>query len=291
MTTRVLENDSVKVTVADAGAELISVFDKKMGSERIWTADPEIWNRHAPILFPFVGKVMGGKYRIDDTEYMMKMQHGFARDMEFTCQEETAFSVKHCLTATDHTREIYPYEFRLTVRHSIHPGQSRQLAVEWTIENLGDERMFFSIGGHPGFLMPMGVKKENCYLVFPGQNELRYIGANAAGFALPQEVHTLRTDHGFARYQEDIPDTWIFEDHQVGCIGIAGPDKKPIVTMHCEQFPMLAVWANKNGTFICLEPWFGRTDDDGFTGSIEEKKSIEALDPGRKKTISYTIEF
>ena len=82
MKTHVLENESLRITVADQGAELISVFDKEENRERLWTADPAIWNRHAPILFPFVGKVTDGKYRVNGAEYSMKTQHGFARDMD-----------------------------------------------------------------------------------------------------------------------------------------------------------------------------------------------------------------
>ena len=186
---RVLENETLRVTVADAGAELISVQDKETGSERIWTADPAVWNRHAPILFPCVGTVTGGKYRIDGTEYPMKTQHGFARDLEFSCLAQTPTSVTHCLTATDRTREIYPFEFRLTVRQSIGAGDSRRLRIEWIVENTGNGRMYYSIGGHPGFLMPEGIRKEDCSIVFRGKEELRYIQADAAGFAVAREEH------------------------------------------------------------------------------------------------------
>ena len=101
---------------------------------------------------------------------------------------------------------------------------------------------------------------------------------------MTREEHLLRLENGYARYQADIPDTWIFEDRQIDTVGIAGPDHQPLVTLECPQFPMLAVWANRNGSFICLEPWFGRTDDEGFTGSIAEKKGIESLEGGEKTT-------
>ena len=55
----ILENEYLKVMVADAGAELSSVYDKETDTERLWDADPAVWNRHAPILFPFVGRVIG----------------------------------------------------------------------------------------------------------------------------------------------------------------------------------------------------------------------------------------
>ena len=215
----------------------------------------------------------------------MKTQHGFARDMDFICLEKTGDTVAHCLTASDWTRTVYPDEFRLTVRHRL---IERRLRVEWTVENLGNGRMYFSIGGHPGFLLPEGVRKEETSILFPGTDGLRYISASKAGYAL-SEKKTLAG--GIAPYQEDIPDTWIFEDGQVKRVGIALPNGQPYVMMNCEQFPMLAVWANPKGPFICLEPWFGRTDDEGFSGTIDQKKDIQALEGGEKKEIAYSIDF
>lgn len=288
MAEHILENEFLRVTVADAGAELISVWDKTSGQERIWTGDPAVWNRHAPILFPFVGKVYEGKYRIGGKEYAMKTQHGFARDMVFACVEKTDDSVTHCLTANEQTRAVYPYEFRLSVCHRLLPG--KRLSIEWTIENLGEERMYFAIGGHPGFMAPEGSRKEDCLISFPGKTELQYISANSAGYILPQKK-TLSLREGLAPWQEDIPDTWIFEDHQVQSVGIVQRDGTPFVNMYCEAFPMLAVWANPRGSFICLEPWFGRADDEGFAGTIDCKKEMQTLNGRQRKEIAYAIEF
>ncbi len=287
MPIHILENESLRATVADAGAELISVYDKARGAERIWTGDPAVWNRHAPILFPFVGKLTGGKYRVGGREYPMATQHGFARDRVFDCAEATAATTAHRLTADERSRAVYPFDFRLTVRHRL---AGRRLCVEWTVENLGDARMIFGIGGHPGFLLPPGVRKEDCAILFPGADGLRYISASKAGFALPARK-ALATIDSRARYQADIPDTWIFEDAQVKAVGIATPDGAPYVLLNCEQFPMLAVWANPKGPFICLEPWFGRTDDEGFDGEIDRKKGMLALDRGEKREIGYSIDF
>ena len=291
MKTRQMENECLRITVSDTGAELVSVIDKDTGKERLWPADPAVWNRHAPILFPFVGKVTEGKYRIDGKEYAMKTQHGFARDQEFACAEESADHITHRLEASDSTMEIYPWDFGLTVKHTFSQERPRELVITWIIENRGSDRMYYSIGGHPGFLMPEGIRKEDCFITFPGMEKLTYFSANSAGFALPEEVHELQLENGCAHYQADVPDTWIFEDQKIGTVGIVTPDGRPLATMHCEGFPMLAVWANPNGTFICLEPWFGRTDDAGFTGTLEEKKGMKVLDGGEKREISYSILF
>lgn len=291
MNTHILENEKLRVTVSDKGAELISVIDKASKRERIWNADPAIWNRHAPILFPFVGKLTDGKYRVGDREYSMKTQHGFARDMEFVCVEDTGNCVSHQLCASDVTKKMYPYDFCLTVRHSLNPEQPGVLDISWKIENLEDGRMFYAIGGHPGFLPPEGLEKENCGVLFPGKQELTYFSASKAGYAIPDSKHRLVTDSGFAMWKEDIPDTWIFEDQGVNCVGLSGPDRSPFVLVRCAAFPILAVWANPDGPFICLEPWFGRTDDEGFHGTLEEKAGMQSLNAHEKKQITWSIDF
>ena len=165
---RIIENEVMKVSVADFGAELCSVLDKETGVERVWDGNPEIWNRHAPILFPFVGKVTGGVYRIGEKEYQMKTQHGFARDMEFECVEASANAVTHRLTATDATKEIYPFDFELLVTHKLDDENPRVLQVIWDVINHSEETMYYSIGGHPAFTLPVekSEDRKEYYLEF-----------------------------------------------------------------------------------------------------------------------------
>lgn len=290
----ILENEQIKVTVADSGAELSSVYDKANETERLWDANPAVWNRHAPILFPFVGKVAGNEYRIGDKAYVMKTQHGFARDMEFACVEQTESSVTHCLAATEDTRKIYPYDFELFVTHRLDAENQRLLHVIWEIRNNGNEKMYYSIGGHPAFTVPVANNKERdaYYLEFPEHDKLDYISVNPAnGLAATDKTYTLGLKDGFVQFFEGIYDTLIFEYKDIQKVRIARPDKTPYVTMDCSQFPFLGIWAKETGNFICLEPWIGRTDNDGFAGSLEEKYGIEVLEPGATRKVSHTIEF
>ena len=43
--------------------------------------------------------------------------------------------------------------------------------------------------------------------------------------------------------------------------------------------------------FVCLEPWYGRTDDAGFAGTLAQKPGVQILDSGETQEISYEIEF
>ena len=47
-----IENEFIRLTIDSLGAEMVSAVDRATGSEMIWCADPAVWNRHAPILFP-----------------------------------------------------------------------------------------------------------------------------------------------------------------------------------------------------------------------------------------------
>lgn len=290
----ILENDQLKVMVSDSGAELSSVIDKNSGLDRLWNAEPSVWNRHAPILFPFVGKVNGGVYRVNGQEYPMKSQHGFARDMEFVCVEKSDSTVVHKLAATEETKRIYPYEFELLVTHKLDAENPRLLHVKWEVKNTGTEDMYFSIGAHPAFTVPVTTKEERAeyYLEFPGKEELTYVGVNPAnGLAEVSKPHALKLDQGFVQVYDDIYDTLVFDYQNIEQVRIARPDKTPYVTMTCKEFPFLGIWMKETGNFICLEPWVGRTDDDGFCGDLTEKTGEQKLGAGAVFAIEHTIEF
>ena len=63
-----LENEELLITIERHGAQLSRIYDKKADREILWNADPAIWNRHSPILFPFIGKSVDGKYRYEGKE-------------------------------------------------------------------------------------------------------------------------------------------------------------------------------------------------------------------------------
>ncbi len=288
---RIQENEALKVSISDHGAELSSVTDKATGVERIWTADPAVWNRHAPILFPFVGKVMGGQYRTGEKTFSMKTQHGFARDRVFACEEEVPGRIVHTLRSDEATKEIYPYDFRLSVSHALDESNPRALWIGWTVENTGRVPMYYSIGGHPGFLLPEGAEKKDCLFFFPGKKELSCFGVNPEGYALPDKGKTFVPADGFVPFDDSAADTWIFDKGQVQSVSICAEDGTPYVTLRCPGFPYLAVWSKKDAPFICLEPWYGRTDDDGFYGTLAEKPGMQTLEAGAKAEYFYSIVF
>lgn len=292
---RVIENEVLRVSVADAGAELVSVVDRQTKHEYIWNADPAVWNRHAPILFPFVGKSSGGGYRYEENFYPMG-QHGFARDMEFVCVECEATSVTYGLRADEKTMALYPFDFELRVTHKLDETNPRLLHVCWDVRNHGEGEMYYSIGGHPGFVVPAkeGESRADYYLEFPGKEDISYSMINLEnGLIYADRKSELSLDHGFAPIKTDLfdMDALVFEDYAVEKVRIAKPDKTPYVTMYSEGFPYFGIWSKPEGKFVCLEPWVGRADDDGFAGELPEKTGVQCLAAGERRIIAYSVEF
>ena len=78
-------------------------------------------------------------------------QHGFARDNEFECIENTENKTVHRLVSTEETKKVYPFDFAFTVTQEL---SGRTLTITWKVENTGDDDMYFSVGGHPAFMIP-----------------------------------------------------------------------------------------------------------------------------------------
>lgn len=291
-TVRTMENELVKVEVCDFGAELFSFYDKETKVEAVWQADPKYWARHAPVLFPFVGKVNGGYYTHKGVQHQMG-QHGFARDMEFEFVGQTENTITHVLRSTEETLAKYPFPFELRITHKL---EGKTLSVIWEVENTGDETMYFSIGGHPAFNVPARANdsKYDYYVTFPEKNTLNYVLVDLSCSAVNMdEVYTLELEDHKLPVTEHLfdNDALIFDDYQVEKIGLAYPDGSPYLTMTCKGFPSMGVWSQPktDAPFVCLEPWIGRCDNRGFEGELKDKYYEQSLEAGKVFRAQYDL--
>lgn len=297
---RVLENGKLKVTVSDAGAELVSVWDKEREVERIWRGDAAVWGRHAPILFPFVGKVAGGRYSYRGQEYKMT-SHGFARDREFELVDADENSVTHVLRWNEESLKIYPFKFALYVKHSFDEKNPCRIKIEWkvvneeSVENNGST-MLYGIGGHPAFTYPKGVSAADCSLKIEGSSlgkSLEYHLLDGDGCIDMSKKYELELEDGRAVVEEHMfdKDALIVLGKQIEKIELCDNEGRAYVCMSCEGFPYFGIWSKKVDEFICLEPWYGIADTAGHDGDIGKKPGMQRLDAGESRSYAYTVVF
>src|SRR5690554_3469265 len=136
-----LKNECIEAKILEKGAELSSLKLVGDSTEYIWNANPDYWKRHAPVLFPIVGKVVDNQYRIDDTTYNLG-QHGFARDMKFSVVNQGESTVTLMLKSNDETLNVYPYKFELTITYLL---EGNRISNRYSIKNIDDQPIYFSI--------------------------------------------------------------------------------------------------------------------------------------------------
>ena len=282
-----ISNEILTIEVAPHGAELVSLV--KDGREYMWCGDPAFWNRHAPILFPAVGKPYNNEIHINGKTYPMK-QHGFARDCEF---EEVG---KGRMRMMDEPHDNYPYRFTLEAEYRL---KGSSVEIVWTIENHDSCDMYAQIGAHPGFLLPDYNEADAVH------GYVRYFDKEGCPVS-PVEVSGLKEGNRVphetpVHYTAETPvtadtfahDALLFENGQVAIAELCDKSGKPVLRVDCPQAEAYGIWAPyKPGCpFVCLEPWCGITDVYGYTGDISGRTYIHRVAPGGKYTFTYTIEI
>ncbi|MEJ8734226.1 aldose 1-epimerase family protein [Mediterraneibacter sp. ICN-202921] len=284
-----LENERLCVEIAERGAEVVRIYDKKKEQDILWDGKPEFWKRHSPILFPNVGKTWNNKVLFDGNQYPSS-QHGFARDNDFLCVRAEEKAAVWLLRSSEETKEVYPFEFELYIMYKL---EKNRLYVKWEVKNHSGESMYFTIGGHPAFWCAKGMESRNdCYLKFPGKDRLEYIGVDLkTGTALPETKRSLELKDGYCKLSDELfeLDTMIFDGGQIEEAWICHLDGTPFAGVECKDFPNFGIWSVKDSPFVCLEPWAGRCDNHGFEKDVSEKPGINRVEPGGSFQKEYAI--
>jgi galactose mutarotase-like enzyme len=279
----------IDFTVSLHGAELQSL--QLNSHEYLWHGDPTFWGRRSPILFPMVGKVYGGAFRVDGKEYPMG-QHGFARDSEFEKVGER-YVLSGC------PLEKYPYQFELAVTYRT---EGNKFIAEWTVTNKDTKDIHFQIGAHPALMLPDYHEED------PIHGYLQCFDALGNVVKQPMLIHGLREGY-LTELSSPVPmpldedgllpitkdtfaiDTFMLEHGTVKSVALLDKDKKPYLKVGSDQTEAYGLWApHKPGCpFVCLEPWCGITDLHGFSGELSERYLNHSLKPGEKFEFTYWI--
>lgn len=273
-----LENMYLKVTINQKGAEVASILSKENGQQYLWNADEKFWKRSSPVLFPIVGSLVDGKYTVDGKEYPMS-QHGFARDMDFKMiKQPDGKKITFKLDYSEETLKMYPYPFSLEIEYTL---EKYKLSCKWRVTNLDKKPMYFQIGAHPAFNCPLknGEKQSDYYISVDTDKDLTYSLLGEGGL-IAKDGQTLKNDGGSVKIDEHMfdNDALIFDGQQATKVSLCKPDKMSYITVGFEA-PLFGIWspAGKNAPFVCIEPWYGRADREGFSGDISEREHINKL--------------
>ncbi|RYY09695.1 MAG: aldose 1-epimerase family protein [Cytophagaceae bacterium] len=290
-----LQNDQCRVHINAHGAELTSFVHLATGLDYLWPADPAQWARHAPLLFPIVGKLPDNTYLHEGQPYKLT-QHGFARDQEFELVEAAANSLIFQLVASAATKAIYPFEFELRVRYELR-GAALTVGCEVRNPAAAGQELLFSIGAHPAFNCPLRPAADEQFgdYAFHFDHPVTLHRQLLRGGLRSGETSPVVTDSAILplSYELFADDALVFDHFDFTRLTLQKADKTgPFVRMQFDGFPYLGLWTKGPGAaFACIEPWQGVASPVGPPQELRDKEGILTLAPGQVFSTSYTVEI
>lgn len=276
-----LENGIASAKINTLGAELMSFADS-MGLQYIWQGDAAYWSGRAPVLFPIVGALRGGRTQIDGREYSLA-RHGVARRHEFDLSERRSDRAVFTLCADAATLGQYPYDFELAVEFEL---RGNSLHQSFRVTNRGDGDMPYCLGGHPAIRVPLTDEDnfEDYVVKFPQkisfdsptvdmQTGLIVTKTPRMSF---KDVDSIKMEHSLFYGDAVIIENAPFDSAELySAVSGRGVNIKFIGFKH------FAMWSSVNdGPFVCLEPWTSTATRDVEDDVLINKQDIIMLPAG-----------
>ncbi|MDX1760817.1 MAG: aldose 1-epimerase family protein, partial [Christiangramia sp.] len=286
-----VENEFLKITVQETGAELYSILNKENNKEYIWQADPKIWGSHAPNLFPIIGVIKDGKYFYEGKEYSVP-KHGFIRHNEhIRLKEKSEHQLVFELLYSEETLEMYPFKFDFRIAFTLN---GKNIEIGYYIINLDSKPIYYSVGGHPAFNIQHfeNEKIEDYYLEFHKKMDLNTYLLNDEGLVSSETRNVLKNDNKIQLTEHIFDnDALIFKNIKSKKVDLISKKNGKILSVSFKDFKNLGIWAKPGAPYVCIEPWLGIADIEGTSQNLSDKEGIEVLREGEEINHAYRIQI
>ena len=283
-----IEDDRLRVSIHPKGAELQRIFHKEHRLDYLWGGDPAFWSKHSPLLFPIVGTLKDNTYFYQERAYHLP-RHGFARDREFVLEELSADSIRLLLRWDAATIAVFPFSFELRVGYRL---TYEGLRTTYRVENPSEMPLYFSIGGHPAFNLPLtpDTVYSDYYLEFDQREKAPRWPISKDGLIEPNPVPLLEDTNRLPLAKDLFAKDALVLKHPVST-GVALRSEKTDrgLRMEYPDFSFLGIWAAPGADFVCIEPWCGIADAVGGDQQLVNKEGIVRLGGGGVFERTWTL--
>lgn len=284
-----ISNDILTVTLDKTGAVLHSII--KEDTEYLWQGNAVYWARRDANLFPYVGRLTEGKYLLDGKEYPMTI-HGFCIGTDFEVTSQSADSIRFTLEDSERTREMYPFRFAFHVDYRL---EENRIVKTCLVENKDSREMYFGIGGHPGFNVPLGAEGEfsDWALVFPQETQPVRMDLDPENyrFAGTEQPYPLRggTTIPLTHDLFDLDAVVLRDMPRSVCICSSKSSRS--VTVDYPHMPFLGLWhkPHSDAPYVCIEPWVSLPSHSAYMEDISKQEHLIHLPAGETYRNIMTI--
>ncbi|MFY7965763.1 MAG: aldose 1-epimerase family protein [Chitinophagaceae bacterium] len=289
MSTHYLENEILKISISSLGAELQNIYNKKTDVEYLWDG-AAAWPKKSPILFPIVGGLKDTVYYFEDNQYSLS-RHGFAREKDFVVEEATSIKIKFTFESDNETRSVFPFDFIFSIIYTI---DENKLSCVYHIKNTSNQQMYFSVGAHPAFKIPLttDTNYNDWFLEFEEKETTDLCQLDKDGL-IKLETASFFDNTNILQLTKELfyKDALVFKDLKSTSVIIKSNKSTSGVKMNFEGFPYYGIWSAKDADFVCLEPWCGIADFENTNQQLADKIGINKIDSNEVFERKWIIEM
>jgi galactose mutarotase-like enzyme len=248
----------------------------------LWSGDGAWWDEQSPLLFPVVGWTRDGQSRAGGKTYALGL-HGFARRETFVLDAAGSDFVRLSLRDNEATRALYPFAFQLSLTYTVAEAGLTMAAV---VANTGSTPMPYAFGFHPGFAWPFAAGSPEGHAVIFEARERAQVPVIAPGGLIANALRPVPLVEGRRLALTSAlfaGDALCFIDARSRGLRFEDPLGNAIA-MRVENLPHLALWTKPGAPYLCLEPWSGYSDPEGFSGDLFSKPSMTLLAAGESRS-------
>lgn len=286
-----IENEKLKVQISDRGAELWSIQTKD-GTEYLWQGDEKYWPDRALNLFPYIARMTQGKYTVNGGTYEMTI-HGFVNYSVLEVEAQEADRIVFKLTQSQETLKMYPFHFVYRVAYAL---EDDRLDVKFSVENTNDQTMYFGIGGHPGFNVPLdkALGFEDYYLQFDGSESPVRIGFTPACFLSGEDREYALKEGSVIPMSHDLfDDDAIVLTKMAKAVTLRSDKSDRSVRVEYPQMNYIGFWhmPHTDAPYVCIEPWSSLPSRQDVVEDLAAQPGLIHLEAGSTYENCWSIQI
>lgn len=274
-----IKNDKIEVSVEDLGAQMRSIKDAT-GKEYLWQGDEKYWNGSAPNLFPYIARLTEGKYILKGRTYEMP-KHGFLRNSVLKLKEKTQTKMVFSLTDSEETYKMYPYHFEIKVKYELFENE---LKVSYNVANKDKKVMYFGVGGHPGFQVPVEkeLSFEDYFIEFAKGTDMKRVGMSEDCFVTGKdEAFPLEENRRLYLHHNLFDDDAIILKDAPSKVVLASEKGSARIELETSHLEYLGIWHKpaSDAPYVCIEPWSSLPSKKDIIEDLEKQDNLVSLKP------------
>ncbi len=284
------KNYSAKIE--SMGANLISFT--KDNVEYIWQRDKKYWGGSAPILFPVIGRCVDDSISVNGKIYPMP-KHGIVRIAEHSVVSQSENQITFRYTSSPDTKKMYPWDFEFDTTFTLKDGI---LSTNFTVRNCDKSDMYFSLGGHPAFNVPLDSSDtfEDWAIEFESSEPL-FANIVNADMTISHKTVPVQLDGKVLPLRRSLfdVDAIILDKIKSKSVKLISQRSGKGVEVSFDGFHTLGIWTlggESDAPYVCIGPWIGmgkRDDEDSI--ELKERYDMQKLSPLSAFDVGFEIEI